>query len=371
MMSYSKMMPYLNMMILLWLSILFITSHPVSAQTDTPVLVKAPAAPIKAALLYDLGGKFDRSFNESAWVGAQRFLKETGNPYKDFEPTSEIQYEQALRRYARRQYDAIIVVGFGYTVALGRVAREFPKTKFTAIDAVVGLENVLSITFKEDEGSFLAGVAAALHTKTDRVGFLGGMDIPFIRKFEKGYRLGIAFVNPDINILSNYVGSTPSAWNDPIKASSLARGQYTRGVDVIYHAAGPSGLGLIQAAKQTDNFAIGVDSNQNMIAPGHVLTSMLKRVDTGVYQALMATYRGEWRPGTLVLGLAEGGVDLAMDENNRDLITPVMVEELARVKKALIAGEIDLMNTLDIIADTDLISDDAEIISDRGDDDGR
>ena len=224
----------------------------------------------RAALLYDMGGKFDSSFNESAWNGAERFLKETGVAYTDFEPTSEIQYEQALRRYARRGYDMIIVVGFGYAVAAQKVAAEFPDIAFTAIDAIVGLPNVRSVTFKEHEGSFLAGVVAALHSKNGMVGFLGGMQIPLIKRFEEGYRQGVAYVDPKISLISNYIGTTPAAWTDPIKAADLARGQFSRGVDVVYHAAGPSGLGMIQAAKDTGNFAIGVDSNQNNVAPGRM-----------------------------------------------------------------------------------------------------
>lgn len=312
-----------------------------------------PKKEFRAALLYDIGGKFDRSFNESAWNGAEAFRKETGFSYRDFEPTSEIQYEQALRRYARRGYDAIIVVGFGYSVALNNVASEFPEIPFTAIDAVLSLPNVRSVTFKEHEGSFLAGVAAALHSETGSVGFLGGMKIPLIRRFEEGYRQGVHHIDPAITVISNYIGTTPSAWNDPIKAADLARGQYSRGVDVIYHAAGPSGLGLIQAAKDTKNYAIGVDSNQNMIAPGHVLTSMLKRVDTGVYTALKDALNGRWEPGIVTFGLREEGVALAVDEFNQSLITAKIGDAIDKAKEDIVAGRIVVRDALTDGGDSD------------------
>ncbi len=302
--------------------------------------------PFRAALLYDLGGKFDRSFNESAWNGAEAFRKETGFEYRDFEPTSEIQYEQALRRYARRGYDAIIVVGFGYAIALNNVAQEFPEIPFTAIDAVVQLPNVRSVTFKEHEGSYLAGVVAALQSESGQVGFLGGMDIPLIRRFEHGYRQGVEQTNPAIRVISNYIGTTPSAWNDPIKAADLARGQYSRGVDVIYHAAGPSGLGLIQAAKDTGKFAIGVDSNQNPVAPGNVLTSMLKRVDRGVYTAMMDTLNGRWTPGIVTFGLKEDGVALAVDEHNNQIYTSEMRAAVEAATNAIVSGDIKVRDAL-------------------------
>ncbi len=302
--------------------------------------VSAVAADFTPVLLYDIGGKFDKSFNEAARTGAERFKDETGNAYKDFEPNSETQYEQALKRFARRKADVIIAVGVGYSVAVRNVASKYPDVKFTVIDAIIDLPNVQSITFKENEGSFLVGMIAAMKTESNTIGFLGGMDIPLIRRFEHGYRQGAEYVKGDLTFIENYVGTTPSAWNDPIKAAEMARSQYARGADIIFSAAGPSGLGSIQAAKDTGNLAIGVDSNQNHVAPGFVLTSMLKRVDLAVYQAMKAAETGEWKPGHTVMGLAEGGVDFALDEYNADMITPEMQAKLDEARAKIISGEI-------------------------------
>lgn len=300
----------------------------------------ANAADFKPVLLYDIGGKFDKSFNEAAFVGADRYSKETGNGFKDFEPNSETQYEQALKRFARRKADLIVAVGVGYSVAVRNVAADFPNVKFTVIDAIIDLPNVQSVTFKENEGSFLVGMIAAMKTESNTIGFLGGMDIPLIRRFERGYRQGARFVRDDLTFIENYVGTTPSAWNDPIKAAEMARSQYARGADIIFSAAGPSGLGAIQAAKDSGNLAIGVDSNQNHVAPGFVLTSMLKRVDLAVYNAMTAAQNGNWQAGHTVMGLAEGGVDYAMDEHNAALITEEMRTRLEEARAKIVSGEI-------------------------------
>ena len=294
----------------------------------------------KPVLLYDIGGKFDKSFNEAARVGAEAFKAEHGISYKDFEPSSETQYEQALKRFARRKADLIIAVGVGYSVAVRNVARKYPNIKFTVIDAVVDLPNVQSITFKEHEGSFLVGMIAAMKTESKKIGFIGGMDIPLIRRFERGFRQGATYVRDDLKFVENYVGTTPAAWNDPIKASEMAQSQYARGVDVIFSAAGPSGLGVIQAAKDKKKFAIGVDSNQNHIAPGTVLTSMLKRVDLAVQKAMDEAKAGTWKPGLTVLGLKEGGVDFAVDEHNKELITEEMKTRLELARAKIVSGEI-------------------------------
>ncbi len=302
--------------------------------------VPGRTADFRAVVLYDLGGKFDTSFNEAAYTGAERFKAEFGIDYKDFEPTSETQYEQALKRFARRNYDLIIGVGLGYAVAIRNVAPLYPDRQFNTIDALVDLPNVRNVTFKEHEGSFLVGVAAGLATTSGRVGFIGGMEIPLIKRFEYGYRQGVDYVRSAVPVISNYVGSTAAAWNDPIKAAELARNQYARGVDVIFHAAGPSGLGVIQAAKDRKAYAIGVDSNQNGIAPGRVLTSMLKRVDVAVYNAMRDAYLGQWTPGHQVLGLAEGGVDYAVDANNDDILTEAMRAAMDAARAKIVAGDL-------------------------------
>ncbi|MCJ9427689.1 BMP family lipoprotein [Kordiimonas marina] len=302
--------------------------------------VTAMAADFKPVVLYDIGGKFDKSFNEAARVGADAFKAETGIAYREFEPRSETQYEQALKRFARRHADLIVAVGVGYAVAVRNVAKEFPNVKFTVVDAIVDLPNVQSITFKENEGSFLVGMIAAMKTKTNSIGFIGGMDIPLIRRFERGYKQGADYVRKDLTFTENYVGTTPSAWNDPIKAAELAKSQYARGVDIIFSAAGPSGLGVIQAAKDAGKFAIGVDSNQNYVAPGTVLTSMMKRVDLAVHRALAQAKDGTWKPGHTVMDLKDGGVDYALDKYNASLITPEMKAKLDEARAKIISGEL-------------------------------
>jgi basic membrane protein A len=298
------------------------------------------AADFEPVLLYDIGGKFDKSFNEAAYVGADRFSKESGASFKDFEPSSETQYEQALKRFARRKADLIVAVGVGYSVAVRNVASQYPDVKFTVIDAIIDLPNVQSITFKENEGSFLVGMIAAMKTESNTVGFIGGMDIPLIRRFEHGYQEGINYIRGDVKLIENYVGTTPSAWNDPIKAAEMARGQFARGADIIFSAAGPSGLGVIQAAKDSGKLAIGVDSNQNHVAPGYVLTSMLKRVDLAVHTAMSEAKDGTWAAGHRVMGLAEGGVDYALDEHNKDLLTDEMKAKLEEARAKIVSGEI-------------------------------
>lgn len=306
----------------------------------------ASAQNFRPVLLYDIGGKFDKSFNEAAFRGAEQFARETGIEFRDFEPNSETQYEQALKRFARRRADLIVAVGVGYSVAVRNVAEQFPNVKFTVIDAVIDLPNVQSITFKENEGSFLVGMIAALASESGKIGFIGGMDIPLIRRFQVGYEQGANYVRNDLEFIENYVGTTPSAWNDPIKAAEMAKSQYARGVDIIFSAAGPSGLGVINAAKDNGALAIGVDSNQNHVQPGFVLTSMLKRVDLAVQQAMLAAHGGTWAPGHQVLGLPEGGVDYAMDEHNAALISEDMRTQIEAARAKIVTGEI-------VVADVD------------------
>jgi basic membrane protein A len=300
----------------------------------------AAAQDFAPAIVFDMGGKFDKSFNEAAYNGAERFKREANIAYRDFEVTNEAQREQALRNMARR--GATIVVGIGFAQASGmeKVAAEFPNVKFAIIDAVVNKPNVQSIVFKEHEGSFLVGMAAALASKTGKVGFVGGMDIPLIRKFALGYEEGAKYVNPRIEVFQNMTGTTPAAWNDPTRGGELARSQFDRGADVIYAAAGATGVGVLQAAKDKGKLAIGVDSNQNYIHPGTILTSMVKRVDLAVYNAFKTARDGTWKPGVQVLGLAEDGVGYAIDDHNRRLITADMQRRIDQARADIIAGKI-------------------------------
>jgi basic membrane protein A len=300
----------------------------------------APAQDFVPAIIFDMGGKFDKSFNEAAYAGAQRFKKDTGIAYREFEVTSETQREQALRNMARRGSPIVVAVGFSQASGVDKVAKEFPGVKFAIIDAVVDLPNVQSIVFKEHEGSFLVGMAAAMASKTGKIGFVGGMDIPLIRKFALGYEEGAKYVNPKIEIFQNMTGTTPAAWNDPTRGGELARSQFDRGADVVYAAAGATGLGVLQAAKDKGRLAIGVDSNQNHIQPGAVLTSMVKRVDLAVYEAFKSARGGTWKPGLRVLGVADGGVGYSLDQYNRSLITPEMERRLAQARADIVGGKI-------------------------------
>jgi len=307
--------------------------------------VTAPAGHVAAqefvpAIVFDMGGKFDKSFNEAAYAGAERFKKETAIAYREFEVTNEAQREQALRNMARRGSQVVVGIGFSQASGMERVAREFPNLKFAIVDAVVDLPNVQSIVFKEHEGSFLVGMAAAMASKTGKIGFVGGMDIPLIRRFALGYEEGAKYVNAKIEIYRNMTGTTPAAWNDPTRGGELARSQFDRGADVIYAAAGATGLGVLQAAKDKGRLAIGVDSNQNHIHPGSVLTSMIKRVDLAVYEAFKAARDGTWKAGVRSLGVAEGGVGFSLDQYNRGLITAEMEKRLQQARADIVAGKI-------------------------------
>jgi basic membrane protein A len=295
---------------------------------------------VKPAVVYANGGKFDKSFNEGVSNGVEKFKAETKIAVVDFEPSNETQFEQAQRRFAQRGQDPVIAVGFSQAVALERVAKEFPKIRFTIIDSVVDLPNVQSVLFKEHEGSFLVGVLAALASKSGKIGFVGGMDIPLIRRFQCGYEQGIKYVNSNSELIVNMTGTTPAAWNDPGRGAELAKSQFDRSVDVVYAAAGNTGVGVLQAAKDRGKYAIGVDSDQNYLHPGTMLTSMLKRVDLAAYRSFSDANKDVWKAGTQVLGLKEGGVDWALDQYNEKLITADMKAKVEAAKADIIAGKI-------------------------------
>ncbi|MBN9363043.1 MULTISPECIES: BMP family ABC transporter substrate-binding protein [unclassified Devosia] len=281
-------------------------------------VLAAGAALADPAVIYDLGGKFDKSFNEAAYNGAEAWKKATGGSFTDLELQNDAQREQALRRFASQGANPIVMAGFSWGTALTTVAAEFPDTHFVVIDAVVDAPNVQSIIFDEHTGSFLVGAIAALKSTTGTVGFVGGMDVPIIHKFYCGYAQGAKAANPNVKIIENYTGTTPAAWNDPVTAGELTKAQFDAGADVVFAAAGGSGLGVLQAAADAGKFSIGVDSNQNYLHPGSVLTSMMKRVDVAVENALTDA---NFKPGLTVLGLKENGVGYALDDNNKALIT--------------------------------------------------
>jgi basic membrane protein A len=300
----------------------------------------ARAADFRPAIVYDFGGKSDRSFNQSAAEGVARFTKETGIACREFEISNQAQRAQIMRQLVRHGTTIIAAIGFNQASAVEEVARESPDVKFVIVDGVVDLPNVQSITFKEQESSFLCGIAAALASKTGKIGFVGGMDIPLIRKFALGYRSGAKYANPAIEVFENMTGSTPAAWNDPTRGAELAKSQFGRGADVIFHAAGGTGIGVMQAAKDAGLLAIGCDSNQDQFQPGTVLTSAVKRVDVAIYKAFMDAKEGRWRAGPRVLGLAEDGVAFSLDEYNRSVLTPAIESRLVQARADIIAGRI-------------------------------
>jgi len=299
----------------------------------------AALAQAQPAVIFDMGGKFDKSFNQSGFDGAERWKKESGKPYLEFEISNPAQREQAVRRMAERGASPIVGIGFSQGSAIEKTARDFPALSFAIIDSRVNLPNVQSIVFAEHEGSFLVGMMAALASKTGKVGFIGGMDIPLIRKFQCGFEQGAMFANPKASVSANMTGTTPAAWNDPARGAELAKAQFASGVDVIFAAAGGTGGGVYQAAKDNGKLAIGVDSNQNHLHPGTMLTSMVKRVDVAVYNAFKGI-----KPGVTALGLKEGGVDYAMDEHNAKLVTADMKQKVDAAKADIISGKIKVID---------------------------
>jgi basic membrane protein A len=305
------------------------------------------AADPKFAVIYDAGGKFDKSFNQSASEGAERFKKETKIGYMEVQVASDTQTEQVLRNLARKNVDLIAAIGFGQAQAVQNIAKEFPKTKFVIIDGVAKGDNVNSVLFKEQEGSYLVGVAAAVASKSKKVGFIGGMDIPLIRNFSCGYAQGVKATDAKVEVFQNMVGTTPSAWNDPAKGGELARAQFERGVDVIFAAAGGSGMGTLQAVKEKGKLGIGVDSNQNYMHPGSMLTSMVKRVDQVIYDSFMQVKAGTWKSGVIYKGLKEGGVDWALDKDNRSVVTADIEKRVNAAKQDIINGKVKVVDFRD------------------------
>ncbi len=304
----------------------------------TAMALSAGAALAEPAIIFDLGGKFDKSFNEAAFNGATKWATETGGTFKELEMQSEAQREQALRRLAESGANPVVMTGFAFGDVLNTVAPDFPDTKFAIIDMVVDQPNVKSVVFTEHEGSYLVGMMAGLASKTGTVGFIGGMDIPLIRRFGCGYAQGVVAANPEAKVVLNMTGTTPAAWNDPVKGAELAKGQKAQGADVIYAAAGGTGVGVLQAAADEGILGIGVDSNQNGMHPGKILTSMLKRVDVAVYNAFMEGV--DLKPGVNVLDLKSDGVGYAMDDNNAALVTAEMQAAVDAAAEKIKSGEL-------------------------------
>ena len=306
----------------------------------------APAlADFKPAVIYDMGGKFDKSFNEGVWNGVKKFTEETGVEVMEFEVTNEAQRSQAMQRMVDRGATVVLGVGFAQADAIASVSSENPDVLFSIIDVGwLSGDNLRQYVFKEHEGSYLVGVAAAMASETNKVGFVGGMDIPLIRKFACGYVGGVKSVSADATVYENMTGTTPAAWNDPAKGAELTRSQIDRGADVVYQAAGGTGVGVIQAAADAGKLSIGVDSNQNGLAPGSVLTSMLKRVDVAAYETFMDAKNGSFTSGVQVLGVAEGGVDWALDNNNGPLVSAEMKAAIEAARADILSGKVVVHN---------------------------
>lgn len=306
--------------------------------------ITAGALAADPAIIFDLGGKFDKSFNEAAFTGAQRWADETGGKFFEIELQSEAQREQALRRFAEAGANPIITTGFAFATPVEAVAPDYPDTKFVNIDGWMPEvpANVQMIGFQEHQGSYLVGMMAAMASKSGTVGFIGGMDIPLIRHFGCGFAQGVKAVNPDATVIANMTGTTPTAWNDPVKGSELTKAQISQGADVVYAAAGGTGVGVLQTAADEGILSIGVDSNQNHLHPGKVLTSMLKRVDVAVYDSMKAGADMK-TGGFTTLGLAEDGVGYAMDDNNAPLVTAEMKEAVEAAKAKIISGDLEVV----------------------------
>ncbi|MBX3277890.1 MAG: BMP family ABC transporter substrate-binding protein [Acidobacteria bacterium] len=300
----------------------------------------------RVGIVFDIGGKDDRSFNAAAYQGVLRAKRELPITLRDVEPGDPTSIEPALRAFAQYGYSTTIGVGFAQGPILKQVASDYPQLHFVIIDSVADLPNVASLLFKEHEGSFLVGMIAAYTSKTGILGFVGGMDIPLIHKFATGYEEGARYVNPKIRVIRNFVGITDAAWNNPGKGRELANAQYEQGADIIFQAAGNSGLGVFDAAEAYGKFAIGVDANQNWIKPGYVLTSMIKRIDNAVFSVIKEEVEGNFRGGVHVYGLENDGVGYALDEYNKPLIPDEVIEKVEAAKREIIAGRIKVTDAM-------------------------
>jgi len=301
---------------------------------------------IRVGIVFDIGGKDDKSFNAAAWEGVKRAKNELGIFLRDVEPGDPTSIEPSMRAFAERGYDLIVGVGFAQAPIMDDVAHDYPDLKFAIIDGVIDLPNVASLIFKEHEGSFLVGMIAARTSKTGKVGFVGGMDIPLIHKFETGYAEGARYANPKIEVFENYVGVTDAAWNNPGKGKELAKAQIERGADVIFQAAGNSGLGVFDAAEDMKKLAIGVDSNQNWVKPGFILTSMIKRVDVSVFNTVKEVVEGRFKGGIHEFGMDTDGIGYTLDDYNRNLIPQQVIDEVEKAKRDIIAGRIRVTDAM-------------------------
>ena len=344
---------------LLFILLVAVASFLVSSCSNM-VQARREGCKAKVGIVFDIGGKNDRSFNAAAWEGVKRAEKDLDICLYDVEPGNPTSIEPAMRAFAEKNFDLVIGVGFAQGPIMQKVALDYPNNKFAIVDGVIfeedgktPLKNVASLVFREHEGSYLVGMIAASKSKTGVLGFLGGMDIPLIHRFETGYAEGARSVNPNIKIIDNYVGVTDGAWNNPGKGKELSLAQIEKGADVIFTAAGNSGLGAFDAVEQygkadgeAKKFVIGVDSNQNGVKPGFVLTSMVKRVDNAVYDVVKEILAGKFSGGFHTFGLDKDGVAYAIDDNNRALIPADVIKKVEEAKTKIGTGEVKVTDAM-------------------------
>lgn len=299
-------------------------------------------AALKIALIFDKGGKDDKSFNASAYAGALEYKEKMGAEIKYVAASDNNSFEPLIKAFAKKDFDLIVAIGVSQADAVKKVAPEYPQKKFLLIDAEANSPNVMNALFEEHEGSYLAGAAAAMASKTGVIGFVGGMDIPLIRRFQMGYEAGAKKINSKIKVVVNYIGVTGDAWHNPAKGKELALSQISSKADVIYHASGASGAGVFDAAEEKNILVIGVDSNQNWVKPGRVLTSMLKRVDQAVFHVADQVAKGQFKGGSQRFGLKNQGIDLAMDQYNEKIMDAAIKSKVAGLKKDIMTGKISV-----------------------------
>lgn len=305
----------------------------------------ATSGSFPVGLVFDIGGRGDKSFNDAAYAGLEKAQKELGVTFTTLETNEGSDREAQLRQLAAGDAKLVFGVGFLFTDDVRALAKEFPDQKFACVDYTVTPgdtlpPNLVALKFREEEGSFLVGALAGLLTKTGKVGFVGGMEIPLIRKFQAGFTAGVMAVNPKAKVIVKYAGNTGAAFKDPTKGKELALAEYHAGADIIFHASGSTGLGVFEAARELGKLAIGVDSDQYDEAPGAILTSMVKRVDTAVFDTIRDVQAGKWTGGVHEFGLGESGVTWVYDDRNKALIPDAVKAQVDSLQSLIVAGSL-------------------------------
>ncbi len=328
------------------LAVLAVLAAGCARKAERPAASGPPSqAPLRVGLVFDVGGRGDKSFNDAAYAGLERAKQELGVEFATLETGEGADREAAMRQLAAGGSQLVFGIGFLFSDDIYGLAQEFPDVKFACVDYTVkeGQQlppNLVALKFKEEEGSYLVGALAALLTKTGKIGFVGGMQIPLIKKFEAGYVAGAKAVNPEAEVIVKYAGTTGSAFKDPTKGKELGLAEYNQGADIIFHASGSTGLGVFEAAREKKKLAIGVDADQHDEAPGHILTSMVKHVETAVFDTIRDLKGGVWRGGIQEFGLEEDGVGWVYDDRNRSLIPDAVKAKVDSLREEIVAGRI-------------------------------